>query len=183
MEEGKNTEQNIEEGQIIPDIKEFAFSYKKQDTLKSYPEYFFLSHYFLLIIGAVLGVIGGLCFLPGFAAKDPSWQSAVSVFLFSGVIFILFFALLIRNRLMLKRSLLGTMDSASAVISSKNHLTIQINGKTAFENVIEGEEGFSIVKNKEWYFLLIRKLYFMPIPRNDQSKAVLLASGISEKKL
>ncbi|MCI2069304.1 MAG: hypothetical protein LKJ88_07040 [Bacilli bacterium] len=183
MENEKSADQKAVEEQTDTTQKECSFSYKKQDSLKCFPKYFFLRHYFLLIIGLVLAVIGGLCFLPGFASKDPSWQSAVSVFIFSAVIFILYFALLIRDRSMVRRSLIGTPDTASVVLSSKNHLTIQINGKTAFENVVEGEEGYSLVKDKEWYFITIRKLYYMPIPRNEITKAVLLASGISGKKL
>jgi hypothetical protein len=134
-------------------------------------------------VGALIAVIGGLYFVTGFAYEDESWASGVSVLLLSAVFFICFFVLLLRDRGMAKRSLIGSPDSSSVFLSSANHLTVQVDGHTAFEHVIGGEGGYSIAKTKQWYFLTIRRLYYMPIPRNEESKAVLLASGIDGRKL
>lgn len=165
------------------ETKEYTFVAHKVDTIKSYKPYYLKRYFALPIVSVFLAIIGGLLFIPGIFSKNPDQFSGISLFIGAGVFLILFISFYFRGVSAMKRSLIGTPESSTVVISSANALTVSFDGKKTFEHLVGGEGGFFVTKEKTHYFLTIRRLYFFPIPRNEETKAVLLAAGVAAKDL
>jgi len=165
------------------EIKTFTFVTHKADTIRLFKPYYLRRYSFLLLLSAIAAIFGGLMFIPGFASQDPDPASSISLFVGAGVFLSLYVIFYFRGVSTMKRSLIGSPESATVTISSANGLTISTDGRKVFEHLVGGEGGFFVSKNKTHYFLRIRRLYFFPIPRQEETKAVLLEAGVAAKDL
>jgi hypothetical protein len=165
--------------------KQYEFTLSKEDNIRFYSRYLFLRWRFLIpvailffAVGVVLCLLGSLGYLssPGIIAGALLITTSIGVAV--GLVLMTnlgptFFA----------RSLSALPASCTVLLTSEDGLSLKVGDKTLFTHVIDGKAGYRLFKSREAYFLLVRKNWFFPIPRNAESKAVLAMAGVRSNKL